>query len=98
VSSQVNRQLNCETANIEKTVGSAIKQVAAIERLERNGRLDDLSPALREIARARRAKPDLNLTELADHLQLSKSAVNHRLRRLLEVAEEPAPAHETASV
>jgi DNA-binding transcriptional regulator WhiA len=89
VSSQINRQLNCETANIDKTVGSALRQVAAIERLERSGRLAALSPALREIARARRSNPDLNLSELASHLHLSKSAVNHRLRRLLEVAEEP---------
>jgi hypothetical protein len=95
VSSQVNRQLNCDTANIGKTVGSALKQVAAIERLERAGRLEDLSPALREVARARRANPELNLSELAGRLQLSKSAVNHRLRRLLEVAEGPQPAGAT---
>jgi DNA-binding protein WhiA len=48
-----------------------------------------LPPALREIARARRAHPDLNLSELARTLELSKSAVNHRLRRLMEIAEAP---------
>ena len=52
-------------------------------------RLDTLPPALREIARARRAHPDLNLSELARRLKLSKSAVNHRLRRLMEIAETP---------
>lgn len=87
VSGQVNRRLNFETANIDKTVGSGLKQVAAIERLEREGALDRLSPALREMAKWRKANPDLNLAELADRMKLSKSAINHRLRRLLELAE-----------
>jgi DNA-binding protein WhiA len=87
VSGQVNRRLNFETANIDKTIGSAMRQVAAIEILERSGRLETLPPALREMARARRAHPDLNLSELARRLELSKSAVNHRLRRLTEIAE-----------
>jgi DNA-binding protein WhiA len=88
VSGQVNRRLNFETANIDKTIGSAMRQVAAIEQLERSGRLDELSPALREVARARRANPDLNLAELAVRMRLSKSAVNHRLRRLVEIADD----------
>jgi DNA-binding protein WhiA len=87
VSGQVNRRLNFETANIDKTIGSAMRQVAAIEQLERSGRLDELSPALREVARARRVYPDLNLAELAVRMRLSKSAVNHRLRRLVEIAD-----------
>jgi DNA-binding protein WhiA len=65
-----------------------MRQVAAIETLEASGRLETLPPALREMARARRAHPDLNLSELARRLDLSKSAVNHRLRRLVEMAEE----------
>jgi cell division protein WhiA len=87
VSGQVNRRLNFETANIDKTIGSAMRQVAAIEQLERSGRLPELSPALREVAQARRANPELNLAELAVSMRLSKSAVNHRLRRLVEIAE-----------
>ncbi|HXM58981.1 MAG TPA: DNA-binding protein WhiA [Candidatus Dormibacteraeota bacterium] len=87
VAGQVNRRLNFETANIDKTIGSAMRQVAAIEQLERSGRLDELSPALREVARARRANPELNLAELAVRMRLSKSAVNHRLRRLVEIAD-----------
>jgi DNA-binding protein WhiA len=88
VSGQVNRRLNFETANIDKTIGSAMRQVAAIEQLERCGRLVELSPALREVAQARRTHPELNLAELAVRMRLSKSAVNHRLRRLVEIAEE----------
>jgi DNA-binding protein WhiA len=87
VSGQVNRRLNFETANIDKTIGSAMRQVAAIEQLERCGRLEEVSPALREVARARRVNPELNLAELAVRMRLSKSAVNHRLRRLVEIAE-----------
>lgn len=94
LSGQVNRRLNFETANIDKTIGSAMRQVAAIEQLEQSGRLGELSPALREVAQARRDNPDMNLGELAGRMRLSKSAVNHRLRRLVEIAEGPAGAGE----
>jgi DNA-binding protein WhiA len=87
VSGEVNRRLNFETANIGKTIGSGLRQAAAIERLESNGRLDNLPPALREMARWRSANPQLNLGELAARMKLSKSAVNHRLRRLQQLAD-----------
>ena len=87
VSGEVNRRLNFETANIGKTIGSGLRQAAAIERLEASGRLDQLPPALREMARWRTANPQLNLGELARRMKLSKSAVNHRLRRLQHLAD-----------
>jgi hypothetical protein len=86
VSGEVNRRLNFETANIGKTIGSGLRQAAAIETLEAEGRLAGLPPALREMARWRREHPELNLGELAGHMNLSKSAVNHRLRRLQHLA------------
>ena len=92
VSGAVNRRLNFETANISKTIGSGLRQAAAIEHLQALGRLDSLPTALREMARWRAAYPELNLTELALRMKLSKSAVNHRLRRLQDVsgvADEP---------
>ena len=92
VSGQVNRRLNFETANISKTIGSGLRQAAAIERLQESGRLDTLPKALRDMARWRVANPDLNLSELAARMQLSKSAVNHRLRRLLDLAGEDRTA------
>jgi cell division protein WhiA len=95
VSGQVNRRLNFETANIDKTIGSAMRQVAAIEQLETGGQLDELSSALREVAHARRANPELNLAELAARMRLSKSAVNHRLRRLVEIAEGGTASDDT---
>lgn len=86
VSGRVNRRLNFETANIGKTIGSGLRQAVAIERLEATGRLDGLPAALREMARWRSANPQLNLGELAERMKLSKSAVNHRLRRLQGLA------------
>jgi DNA-binding protein WhiA len=90
VSGEVNRRLNFETANIGKTIGSGLRQAAAIELLEADGRLDNLPPALREMARWRTANPELNLAELASRMKLSKSAVNHRLRRLQSAASSKA--------
>ena len=87
VSGEVNRRLNFETANIGKTIGSGLRQAAAIEHLESSGRLDHLPPALREMARWRSANPQLNLGELAARMKLSKSAVNHRLRRIQQLAQ-----------
>jgi DNA-binding protein WhiA len=90
VSGEVNRRLNFETANIGKTIGSGLRQAAAIEQLEADGRLNQLPPALREMARWRSENPELNLGELAGRMKLSKSAVNHRLRRLQELAQANA--------
>jgi DNA-binding protein WhiA len=87
VSGEVNRRLNFETANIGKTIGSGLRQAAAIEQLEVEGKLDRLPPALREMARWRSENPELNLGELAGRMKLSKSAVNHRLRRLQQLAK-----------
>jgi cell division protein WhiA len=91
VSGQVNRRLNFETANISKAIGSGMRQAAAIERLESAGRIDGLPAALREMARWRAAYPELNLAELAERMQLSKSAVNHRLRRLQQMSAKAEP-------
>ena len=101
VSGEVNRRLNFETANIGKTIGSGLRQAAAIEHLEAVGTLDRLPPALREMARWRLANPELNLGELAGRMKLTKSAVNHRLRRLQELATSiaagPSPTPERRS-
>jgi DNA-binding protein WhiA len=94
VSGGVNRRLNFETANISKTIGSGLRQAAAIERLQSSGRLERLPRALREMAAWRTDNPELNLTELAARMMLSKSAVNHRLRRLLELSEQVPQPHD----
>ena len=86
VSGEVNRRLNFETANIDKSIGSGLRQAAAIEKLESTGRLESLPLALREMARWRAEHPELNLSELASRMKLTKSAVNHRLRRLQQLS------------
>lgn len=86
----VNRLVNAETANLEKTAIAAAEQVAAVRHLERARGLDALPPALREIAYLRLENPDVSLRELGELADppLSKSAVYHRIRRLEELAEE----------
>ncbi len=94
VRSRANRLANCDSANLRRTSEAAARQLAAIAALERSGRLQVLSPALREIAILRSEFPYLNLSELAEvggH-GLTRSAVNHRLRRLVELAEGPGRA------
>ncbi|MBN2848311.1 MAG: DNA-binding protein WhiA [Coriobacteriia bacterium] len=86
----VNRLVNAETANLQKTAQAAAEQVAAVREIERARGLDSLPPALREIAYLRLEHPDVSLRELGDlaEPQLSKSAVYHRIRRLEELASD----------
>lgn len=86
----VNRQVNCETANINKTVSAAVKQTEDILYIEKEMGLNKLPEGLREIAEVRIAYPNASLKELGDLLTepIGKSGVNHRLRKLSEIAEE----------
>lgn len=86
----VNRRVNCETSNIRKTVSSAVKQMEDIRLIEETVGIDSLSPALAEAARARLEYPDLSLAELGKRMEppVGKSGMNHRLRKLAELAEE----------
>lgn len=86
----VNRRVNCETANLTKVVDAAQEQLAAIRKLESGGRLETLSQKLQETAALRRENPEATLTELAEMMNppLTKSAMNHRMRKLIELAKE----------
>lgn len=84
---QVNRRVNCETANLDKAVDAAQLQVQAIRRLEKAGRLSSLSPSLQETARARLDFPEAPLSELGQMLKISKSGINHRMRKLVALSE-----------
>lgn len=86
----VNRKVNCETANINKTVSAAVKQVEDIQYIERMVGFQTLSPGLREIAELRLQYPDMALKELGELLDppVGKSGVNHRLRKLGSIAED----------
>ena len=86
----VNRKVNCEAANINKTVSAAVKQIDDIRLIENLRGLDSLSEGLSQVARLRLQYPDATLKELGFMLdpQVGKSGVNHRLRRLGELADE----------
>ena len=88
VRARLNRLLNAEEANLGRTVRAAGRQLRAIERLESEGRLGSLGTGLRETAALRRRMPDADLDTLASALGVSRSAVNHRLRRLVELASD----------
>ena len=88
VRARLNRLLNAEGANLGRTVRAADRQLAAIDQLEREGTLGALSASLRETAATRRRMPDADLDTLASALGVSRSAVNHRLRRLVELTAE----------
>lgn len=85
----INRRVNCETANIGKTVHAATKQITDIKRIQETVGLTDLPDNLREMAIVRLEHPDVSLKELGQYLNppVGKSGVNHRLRRLSEIAE-----------
>ena len=85
----VNRQVNCETANINKTVSAALKQMEDITRIKETIGFDSLPENLQEIARARLERPEATLKELGESLNppVGKSGVNHRLRKLSTLAE-----------
>ena len=86
----VNRQVNCETANINKTVSAAVKQIEDIEYIRDTIGLENLPENLEEIARERVERPEATLKELGEALDppVGKSGVNHRLRKLCDIAEQ----------
>ena len=88
VRAQVNRLVNGETANLQRTVDAASDQLAAIERLMAAGRLAALSADLRETARMRCAHPEISMAELAALCHISKSGMSHRLKKICKAAEE----------
>ena len=89
VRNRVNRQMNCDSANLTKTMDAAQRQIAAIQKIERIIGLDALPPQLAEMAKARVENPELSLQDLAATLSvpIGKSGANHRLKKLLEIAE-----------
>jgi cell division protein WhiA len=87
----VNRLVNCETANLNKTVSASMKTIENIKKIEREMGLDQLPERLREVAELRVKYSDLNLTELGEMVpsgKVSKSGINHRLRKINEIAEK----------
>jgi hypothetical protein len=88
VRNRLNRLLNAEEANVDRTVRAADRQLQAITQLDDAGELERLPETLREAAAQRRHQPDGDLETLASALGLSRSAMNHRLRRLVALAAD----------
>ena len=86
----IQRSVNCETANIKRTVNASSRQIADIEYIEENIGLENIPDPLREMAEIRLAKPDASLKELAEVFvpPVGRSGVNHRLRKLSSIADE----------
>ncbi|MGQ0418835.1 DNA-binding protein WhiA, partial [Bacillus sp. HC-Mk] len=87
----VNRLVNCETANLNKTIGAALRQIENIRYIDETVGLDILPDKLQEIAQLRRDYQDVTLKELGEMVsggKISKSGINHRLRKIDEIAEK----------
>ena len=86
----VNRLVNCETANLNKTVDASVKQIEAIDKIKKKGKFSTLSDNLKEIAELRVQNPEASLTELGSMLRIpiGKSGVNHRLKAIMKIADE----------
>ena len=86
----INRLVNCETANINKTINAAVYQIDAIKYLKQKRKFEELPDNLKEIANVRIKNPEASLVELGQMLEtpIGKSGVNHRLKKICEIAEE----------
>ena len=84
----VNRQVNCEAANLDKAVNAAQEQLEAIRRLYELDRVEGLTAQLKETIILRETFPELTLSELAKEFEppITKSCLNHRLRKLVELS------------
>jgi len=89
VRNKINRAVNCDSANIEKTLDAAERQIVDIELIEKKMGFASISDELREIAELRLENPDWNLKELGENVNppISRSGANHRLTRLAKIAE-----------
>lgn len=88
IRNKANRTANCETANIEKTVKASMVHLLAIEKIKEKKGLDFLKPDLKDIALLRTENPECSLSDLASMSGLSRSGVNHRLQKIVEISKE----------
>ncbi len=90
MSGKVNRIVNCQTANLNKTLNASVEQIDAIRKLQQSNKFNKLDDNLKEIALLRLEYPDMSLLELGQKLKvpLGKSGVNYRLKRIIKIADE----------
>ena len=82
IRNQVNRLVNCETANLQRAINAAMKQIENINLLIKYDEYDELPKVLKQTANLRLNNPEASLTELAELLNCSRSAINHRMRKI----------------
>ncbi len=85
---RVNRQVNCETANLQKTVDAAVRQTHLVKQLLERESLSSLSPKIREACELRLAHPNASLSELADICGITKSGLAHRFKKIEALVKE----------
>ena len=90
MNNKVNRLVNCETANMNKTMNAAVEQIEAIEFLKKKKQYEKLEESLKEIAEVRIEHPNCPLSEIGKYLKepIGKSGVNYRLKKIIKIAEE----------
>jgi len=90
VNNQVNRLVNLETANMNKTIDASLSQIADIELIDKTIGIDRLPRNLREVAEIRLRNDSISLKEIGDELNppIGKSGVNHRLKKIKEIANK----------
>lgn len=88
IRNQVNRLVNCETANLQRTINAAVRQIDNIKIIQQHEEYDDLPKVLKQTAKFRIENPEASLSELAEALQCSRSAINHRMRKLEILADK----------
>lgn len=93
---KVNRIVNCETANLNKTINASIEQIEAIKKLKKLNYFHKLNDSLKEIANLRLENPNMSLIELGKSLKnpLGKSGVNYRLKKIVDIAKEVSKNNE----
>ena len=90
MNNKINRIVNCETANVNKTINASIEQIEAIKSLKKNKKFEKMDENLKEIAELRMKNPNASLVELGKMLKqpVGKSGVNYRLKKIMEIANE----------
>ena len=92
VKNNINRSINCETANLTKTITSSVKQLDAIKKIKKSGRFDALDSKLKYVAMLREKYPDKSLSYIAkktnNENKLTKSGIKHRLDKLIEISKD----------
>ena len=89
MNNKINRIVNCETANMNKTMNAAIEQIETIRKLKKSGKFEKLDESLKELAELRLKNPSASLVELGKMLKtpIGKSGVNYRLKKIMEIGK-----------